>query len=120
MPTINNTFLMGHMTRDADLRYTKNGKGVCNITLALNRQFGDGADFIDITLWNRGNYKLAEYAAKWKKGDLVVVEGSIRQDKWEKDGNTRTKIKINADTAYNLSRKKQGKQQDEQDFDTPF
>jgi len=132
MPNLNDIKLLGHLTRDADLRYTNNGKGVTNFTVAVNRDFGDGADFIKCTAWNRGNYELAKYTGEYQKGDLVFVAGSLRQENWEdKNGNKRTSFKVNVDKAYNFSRKPEKNEinnkgeDDEQfeipdDFDVPF
>ena len=107
MPNLNKVTIMGHLCRDAEMRYTNGGDPVTNMTVAVNRDYGDDTDFFDVTIWNQGNYKLAEYRANDNKGDLVLIVGELRQEQWEdSDGNNRSKIKIRADKAINFSQKK--------------
>jgi len=106
MPNMNKVFILGHLVRDVEMRYANNGSGVANVTVAVNRSYGDETDFIDVTIWDRGNYKQAEYTKNARKGDLVLVKGELRQDRWEdNDGNKRSKLKINADKVVNFSQK---------------
>ena len=126
MPNLNKVTIMGHLCRDAEMRYTNGGDPVTNLTVAVNRDYGDDTDFFDVTIWNQGNYKLAEYRAKDKKGDLVLIVGELRQEKWQdNEGNNRSKIKIRADKAINFSRKKEDNQEEveeveEDEFNVPF
>jgi single-strand DNA-binding protein len=113
---MNKVFILGHLVRDAEMRYANNGSGVANVTVAVNRSYGDETDFIDVTIWDRGNYKQAEYNKNARKGDLVLVKGELRQDRWEdNDGNKRSKLKINADKVVNFSQKPNNTQQDSND-----
>ena len=126
MPNLNKVTIMGHLCRDAEMRYTNGGDPVTNLTVAVNRDYGDDTDFFDVTIWNQGNYKLAEYRSNDKKGDLVLIVGELRQEKWQdSEGNNRSKIKIRADKAINFSRKKEDNQEEveeveEDEFDVPF
>ena len=116
MPNMNKVFILGHLVRDAEMRYANNGSGVANVTVAVNRSYGDETDFIDVTIWDRGNYKQAEYNKDAQKGDLVLVKGELRQDRWENsDGEKRSKLKINADKVVNFSQKPNNTQQDSND-----
>ena len=135
---MNKVTIMGHLVRDADLRYTNGGDPVTNITLAVNRTFGDDTDFIDVTIWNRGNYKAAEYCGEYEKGDLVLIHGELRQDRWEdNNGNSRSKIKVRSDKEVNFSQSRDNSGDEEfddeddleqekpqknmsDDFETPF
>lgn len=106
MPNMNKVFILGYLVRDAEMRYANNGSGVANVTVAVNRSYGEETDFIDATIWDRGNYKQAEYNKDAQKGDLVLVKGELRQDRWEdNDGNKRSKLKINADKVVNFTQK---------------
>ena len=93
---INNVVLVGRMTKDADLRYTKSNKAVSSFTLAVNRRFKSEngereADFINCILWGQQ----AENLANWcKKGVLIGVTGRIQ---------TRT-MKINKDNVFTLQK----------------
>ena len=54
---MNKVLLTGRLTRDPELRYTPNGKAVCNFTIATNRPVvRDGekiADFINCIVWGK-------------------------------------------------------------------
>jgi len=78
---INNTVLVGRLTKDPTQRATKSGKAVTTFTLAVDRQFEkDAADFIQIVTWN----KTAENCGKYlNKGSLVAVVGRIQARNYE-------------------------------------
>ena len=89
---MNNVVVIGRLTRDVDLRYTQAGKGVANISLAVNRRFNkDETDFFDCTAWG----KTAEIAAEYlRKGSQVGITGSLRQNRFEVEGQKRSKVEI--------------------------
>lgn len=104
MPSVNKVVLLGHLARDPELRYTPQGSAVCDFAIGLNRRFkrketGETVDevtFVEITAWNRA----AEVCAKYlKKGRLVCVSGSLKQDRWEdaQSGEKRAKVKVVAE-----------------------
>ena len=82
---INNVVLVGRMTKDADLRYTKSNKAVASFILAVNRRFKSEngereADFINCILWGQQ----AENLANWcKKGALIGINGRIQTRNYE-------------------------------------
>ena len=89
------TFI-GNLTGDPELRYTKNGAPVASLRVASTPrrydkeagQYVDGeATFLTCNVWQ----KQAEHVANsLRKGDRVVVEGTLHQRSWEgKDGNRR-------------------------------
>lgn len=102
MATVNKVMLLGNLTRDPELRYTPSGAAVCEFALALNRSYTnkqsgqkvDEVTFIDIVAWARTAEICAEYL---KKGRQVHVEGRLKQDRWESDGQKRSKIRVIAE-----------------------
>lgn len=92
----NRVILEGRISRKDDLRQTGSGVDVLNFGLAVNRKFnGDEVDFFNVTAWR----KTAELVAQYKQvGDLILVEGTLRTDKFEKDGQTRTSTYVVADS----------------------
>ena len=97
MASFNRVILVGNLTRDVELRFTPNNTAVTDIAIAVNErvkrndQWVDEAHFFDITLWGR----LAEIAGQYlSKGSPVLVEGRLKLDRWEQDGQKRSKIKI--------------------------
>lgn len=82
---INNVTLVGRLTKDPDLRFTQNGKGVATFTLAVNRNFTNAsgereADFIQCVLWGKPAETLAKYG---KKGLLIGIVGRIQTRNYE-------------------------------------
>ena len=97
MASFNRVVLVGNLTRDIELRHTKNNTAVTDISIAVNErvkkneQWVDEAHFFEITLWGR----LAEIAAEYlSKGSSVLIEGRLKHDRWEQDGQKRSKIGI--------------------------
>lgn len=87
--SVNQVFLIGRLTRDVELRQTPNGKSVASFSLAVDKQSGDGANFFDVTAWE----KLAELVDQYvRKGSKVHVQGTLEQQTWEQDGNKRSKV----------------------------
>ena len=65
----------GNITKDLELRYTKDNKPVIETTLAVRRGFTDETDFITIQVWNKQAENLSKYCGK---GSKILVEGEIR------------------------------------------
>ncbi|WP_422070774.1 single-stranded DNA-binding protein [Staphylococcus simulans] len=69
------------MTRDADVKQTKNGKQFARFTIAINR-FNDEVDFIDCTVFNE---KVVNVVSKYtSKGSQIGVSGSLQINTSEK------------------------------------
>ena len=97
MASFNRVILVGNITRDIELRYTPQGTAVTDIGLAVNdrvKKQGEWVDettFVDITLWGRTAGVAGEYLSK---GSPVLIEGRLKLDSWEQDGQKRSKLKI--------------------------
>ena len=65
----------GNLTRNLELRYTKDNKPVIETVLAVRRGFTDETDFITIQVWNKQAENLSKYCGK---GSKILVEGEIR------------------------------------------
>lgn len=97
--------VVGRLTRDAELKYTNSGQAVCHFSVATGsrRKKGDQwveeSSFWDVDFWGKGGESINQYLTK---GKLVAVEGTMRQDKWEQDGQTRSKTLITANTVQLL------------------
>ena len=97
MVDVNHVILLGRLTRDAELKYTAGGQAVCKFSIAVNRrkkngdQWEDEANFFDIVIWGKQGETLNQYL---KKGKMVAVDGELRQDRWQQDGQNRSKVEI--------------------------
>lgn len=105
MADVNHVILIGRLTRDAELKYTSGGMAVCKFAIAVNKrrkqgeQWVDEANFFDIVLWGRSGENLNQYLVKGKQ---VAVEGELHQNRWEQDGQARSKIEIMANSVQLL------------------
>jgi single-strand DNA-binding protein len=97
MVDLNRVVLIGRLTRDAELKYTAGGQAVCKFSIAVNRrrkngeQWVDEPNFFDIVLWGRQGEAVNQYLVK---GKMVGIDGELRQDRWEQDGQNRSKVEI--------------------------
>jgi len=97
MADLNHVVLIGRLTRDAELKYTAGGQAVCKFSIAVNRrkkngdQWEDEANYFDIVLWGKQGESLQAYLVK---GKMVGIDGELRQDRWQQDGQNRSKIEI--------------------------
>lgn len=107
MVNMNRVIIAGHMAKDPEIRYTPQGKAVCNFSIGVNRRY-KGADdqekeevsFFDIECWGRTAEVAAEHL---RKGRPVLLEGRLKQDRWEaQGGGNRSKIVIVAESVQFL------------------
>ena len=103
MGSLNRVTLIGNLTADPVIRYTKNEKPVAHFTLAMNRNGNGEADFVDCISWGGLAKICGEYL---KKGRLVAIEGRIQVRKYEgKDGKNRKSTEVVASNMQMLDRK---------------
>lgn len=114
--SLNNVNVMGNLTKDPEIKYTASGKAVANISIANNRVYTANGEkqtevsFFDIEVWG----KTAENCQKYlTKGAGIVVEGRLKQDRWEKDGKTQSRVKIQASAVHFLSKPQNSDQSDQ-------
>ncbi|MFT5826110.1 MAG: single-strand DNA-binding protein [Yoonia sp.] len=101
MASFNKVILMGNLTRDPELRVTANGHSICKLGLAVNRVYNtkDGerreeTTFVDVDAFG----KQAEVISKYlRKGNPIFVEGRLKFEQWETDGQKRSKLSVALD-----------------------
>ena len=98
MASFNRVVLVGNLTREVELKYLQSGTAVTEIGLAINdrrkNQQGEWVDepvFVDVTLWGRTAEIASEYLSK---GSSILIEGRLKYDQWEKDGQKRSKLRV--------------------------
>lgn len=103
---MNRVVLIGRLTRDPELRYTKNGTPTASFTLAVDRAYKNEAgeretDFIDVVVWRQMAEHCANYLAK---GKLAAVDGKLQIRTYPaQDGSKRKAVEVVADTVRFLS-----------------
>lgn len=112
MVSFNKVILAGNLTRDPELRYTPGGAAVAEFAIAINRKWNgkDGeakeeVGFFDCVVWARGAEVITQYV---KKGDPLLIEGYLQQDRWEDatSGQKRSKVKVTVERFQFLGGKK--------------
>ncbi|MBN1648095.1 MAG: single-stranded DNA-binding protein [Spirochaetales bacterium] len=94
---INHVVLVGRLTRDAELKYTNTGTAISKFSVAVNRrkrsgdQWTDEVSYFDIVLWGKTAETLNQYL---QKGKQVAVSGELRQNRWEQEGQNRSKVEV--------------------------
>ncbi len=103
---INRVLLGGNLTRVPQVRFLANERAVANFGLAINRRFKgsdgqmkDEVTFVDIEAWGRTAELVGQYLTK---GRACFVEGYLKLDSWEKDGQKHQKLKVVADNVQFL------------------
>jgi single-strand DNA-binding protein len=90
---VNVVGLVGNLATDIELREVPPDKKVATFLLAVDRPGKDaGADFVNVSTWNRQAEVCDEYLSK---GSQVAVEGRLRSRSWEdEDGKRRTAVEV--------------------------
>jgi single-strand DNA-binding protein len=94
---LNKVVLIGRCVADAQMKYTNGGLPVARFAIAVNRRkksgdtWSDEANFFDIVLLGKSAESIAKYLTKGKQ---VGVEGELHQDRWEQEGQTRSRVEV--------------------------
>ena len=96
---LNKVILVGRLTKENEIRFTQEkGTAVVQNTIACDNYNSStkekGADFINITVWGKQAENMANFT---DKGDLILIQGRIVTDSYEKDGIKRYSTKVVAD-----------------------
>ncbi len=109
MPYLNRIQLIGHLGKDPEVRVTAKGSKVCSFSIAVSRRWKNNAgedkestDWFNIEAWGH----LGEICKRYlHKGRLVFLEGHLRTDRYEHDGDTHYYTKVIATQMQMLDRK---------------
>ena len=110
---LNKVMLIGNLGNDPETRYTQGGAAVTSIGIATNETWKDKqtGEKQERTEWHNVTFfgRLAEVAGEYlRKGSKVYVEGRLRTNSWEKDGQKHYKTEIIASEMQMLDSKGQG------------
>lgn len=104
---MNSINIIGNITKDIELKYTKSGKAVTTVSIAVNEGYGDNqkTHFIEIQAWEKQAENLAKYCGK---GSKIAVSGKLIQQTWEYEGKKQSKVLVQAFNTIFLDNKKAG------------
>ena len=113
MANLNKVLLIGRLTRDPELRSTSGGSSVASFGLAVNRSYTrrdsnekvEETCFVDIEAWGRTADTISRYM---RKGRQIFIEGRLKFDSWERDGQRRTKLLVVAENFQFLDSQSDG------------
>jgi len=107
----NRIILIGNLTKDPEVRYTPGGTPVVTIPIAVNSKFKQADEmkdevlFIDAVVFGKQAEACGTYLSK---GRSVLVEGRLRERRWEYEGQKKSKMEVIANTVRFLSKKESG------------
>jgi len=109
MPTLNRVQLIGRLGKDPDGRYTPNGNQVTHFSLAVSNRWRskegetkEYTEWVNIEAWGRLGEVCQEYL---KKGSLIYLEGRLKTDKYEEEGESKFYTKVVALAVQFLDKK---------------
>jgi single-strand DNA-binding protein len=119
--SINRVLISGNLTRDAELRQTAGGTSVLGFGVAVNdrrrnNQTGEWEDypnFVDCTMFGKRADSVSRYL---HKGTHVTIEGKLRYESWEKNGERRSKLSVLVD---NIEFQNKGESSERPTYETP-
>src|SRR5574344_1924239 len=112
---VNHVIIIGRLVNDAILKYTSGGMAIANLSLAVNRrvkkgeQWTEEVSFFESVLFGKTAEGLKPYLLKGKQ---IAVEGELRQERWQQDGQNRSKVVISASNVQLLGGDKAGQKQE--------
>lgn len=110
MASFNRVILVGHLTRDPELRFTPKGTAVAKIGLAVNRVWTTDAGekkeevtFVDVDMFGKTAENVGQYM---RKGSPMLIEGRLKIDQWDdkQTGQKRSKLGVVAESCQFLPR----------------
>jgi single-strand DNA-binding protein len=108
MPALNRVQLIGNLGKDPEGKFTPTGKKVTHFSVAISKRWKTGSEmkehteWVNVEAWGRLGEVCQEYL---KKGSLVYIEGRLKTDKYEHEGETKYYTKVVALTLQFLDKK---------------
>jgi single-strand DNA-binding protein len=112
---MNEVRIAGNLVKDPVVHYTGKGVAVAKARVCVDESYEvDGqkrkvTTFVDVEAWGASGEHLAEAA---KKGQKIVVEGALRESRWEDNGQKHSKLFIKA-KEWELSRRQRSQAQEQ-------
>ncbi len=107
----NRVILIGNLTKDPDVRYTPGGTPVTTLRLAVTSKYKQGDEmkdetlFIDAVVFGKQAETCGQYLSK---GNPVLVEGRLRERKWESEGTQKSRVEVVVNSVRFLPKRDSG------------
>ena len=112
--SLNQILLIGNAGRDAELRYTANGRAVTGFSMAVNRSYQvnnewqEETEWFNVSVWGQ---QAENVANRVRRGAKVFVDGRLATREWTNQaGVTRTSLEVTAYRVINLSGREEGEE----------
>ena len=109
MPTLNRVQLIGRLGKDPENHFTPNGKNVTHFSMAVSRRWKspdgemkENTEWVNIEAWARLGEGCQQFL---HKGSLIYLEGRLKTDKYEDNGETKYFTKVVAQSMQMLDKK---------------
>jgi len=109
MPALNRIQIIGNLGKDPEMRHSHSGKPVTNFSVAVNQRWRktegevrETTEWFNIEAWGHLGEVCKEYL---HKGSLVFIEGRMKTDRYEHQGETRYFSKVIASRMQMLDRR---------------
>ena len=105
---LNTVVIIGRLVRDPEIKYTTSGQPITKFSIANNTSYmqnnerKDYVNYFDINVWGNQAVNCQKFL---KKGSQIVVEGHLRQNRWQDQatGKSSSKIEITANSVQFLT-----------------
>ena len=101
MTTFNKVVLMGRITREIELKCIGSGTSLVDLGIAVNERrkardgtWQDEVHFFKAAFWGKKAEVISQY---FSKGDVILVEGRLKHNRWESDGKFHSRITVQGD-----------------------
>lgn len=113
---INRVVISGNLTRDPEMKRTQGGMAIMELGVAVNDrrkngqtgEWEDHPNFVDCVIFGKRAESIEHYL---HKGTSVVIDGKLRYESWERDGQKRSKLRVIVD---DIQFSGKGRQQEEE------
>jgi single-strand DNA-binding protein len=109
MPALNRVQLIGRLGKDPESRFNPTGKRLAHFSLAVSNRWksGDGeskeyTEWVNVEAWGRLGEICQEYL---RKGSLVYIDGRLKTERYETEGDVKYYTKVVALSMQMLDRK---------------
>jgi single-strand DNA-binding protein len=104
---LNEVTILGNITKDPDLRFTPSGAAVVSFSVATNRRYKKGEEWVDepsfhnVVVWNNAE----SLAQRIRKGTRILVQGRLQTRSWDgQDGKKQYKTEVVSEKVILVSR----------------
>ena len=117
---MNKVHLIGNLTKDPELRYTKQNIPVASYTIAINNRYGEKqqTDFINISTWGKSGEFIKKY---FQKGQPIAITGRLKNKNYEdNNGNKHYSMEVVTEDIEFVGSKKEIKIEPKEEFVPSF